>query len=364
MTVQESTKLLEDISNGYNNLVSQLKSNVDTKVQEVKSAVVEATKAHVDKVLDANYADVNTALKELLKHDKNADSVIKVIEAFVNDGKCGMFDLLNLTSSGLFGTNKQVLNTALETVISNNQSLRQQLYDEIKSELKMLSDKNMGIGLNISDKDIDVLTDALLGTNFVDAGYGTQNWTKFKEVLEPYVSQKIKDAVASGKAPVLWTKINPKSLSQNNITIENSTFNEDSLYMLQMIFPNWHDGQSTIGNQGLETLWAEMSELYANAIIDASVTDNIQFIYANKSSGFGNLFLSVELPALLKSGKFNTLVAHSQYTNETTNIDLKLMSQVYNYMMNNGMQDALTPQKLSSWMSDLLNGKVQQILHQ
>ncbi|MBQ4571400.1 MAG: hypothetical protein IJB21_06875, partial [Bacilli bacterium] len=353
---QGTTTFSKEVIDKFVSEFTKLGESINKATETVKTTVKDALASHVDKVLNANYSNVNEALTELFKHDTSVESTVKVIESFMSSGNFGMYDLLNLTGSNVFNGNKALLNAALETVIANNSTLRAELFTEIRTELSNLSSSYMGIGLNISESDIDALTEALLGPNFVQDGYGSQNWDKFKQILEPYVKQNIKNAVANGIAPVLWTKVDPSTLASNYITIENSTFNEDSLYMLQMIFPNWHDGQSSFGNLGLETLWANMSEIYANAIIDASVTDYIKFVYNDAASGFGNLFLSVELPALLKSGKFNTLGAFSQATQTEVSIDLKLMSQVYNYMANNGMQSLLTPQKLASWMSDLING--------
>ena len=353
---QGTTTFSKEVIDKFVSEFSKLGDSINKTAETVKTTVKDALASHVDKVLNANYSNVNEALTELFKHDTSVESTVKVIESFMSSGNFGMFDLLNLTGSNVFNGNKSLLNAALETVIANNSILRAELYSEIRNELSNLSSSSMGIGLNISESDIDALTEALLGPNFVQDGYGSQDWNKFKQILEPYVKQNIKNSVANGVAPVLWTKVDPSTLTTDYITIENSTFNEDSLYMLQMIFPNWYNGQSSLGNLGLETLWANMSEIYASAIIDASVTDYIKFVYNDAASGFGNLFLSVELPALLKSGKFNTLGAFSQATQTEVAIDLKLMSQVYNYMANNGMQSLLTPQKLASWMSDLLNG--------
>ncbi|MGM9877833.1 MAG: hypothetical protein ACI33S_04200 [Bacilli bacterium] len=355
-------KKLGDSINKDENIVKidngdTLSSHTDNSLNENHSDENVASLSHVDKVLNANYSDVNDALTELFKYDKSVESTVKVIESFMSSGNFGMFDLLNLTGNSIFDGNKVLLNATLETIIANNSELRAKLYDEIRMEISNLSSSSMGIGLNISSSDIDALTEALLGPNFVQDGYGSQDWNKFKQILEPYVKQNIKNAISSGIDPVFWTKVDHISLSANYITIENSTFTEDSVYMLQMIFPNWYDGQSQFaGNQGLETFWGNMSEIYANAVIEASVSDYIKFVYNDTASGFGNLFLSVELPTLLKSGKFNTLGAFSTATQSEVLIDLKLMSQVYNYMANNGMQSLLTPQRLASWMNDLLNG--------
>ena len=189
---QGTTTFSKEVIDKFVSEFTKLGESINKAAETVKTTVKDALASHVDKVLNANYSNVNEALTELFKHDTSVESTVKVIESFMSSGNFGMFDLLNLTGSNVFNGNKTLLNAALETVIANNSTLRAELFTEIRTELSNLSSSYMGIGLNISESDIDALTEALLGPNFVQDGYGSQNWDKFKQILEPYVKQNIK----------------------------------------------------------------------------------------------------------------------------------------------------------------------------
>ena len=201
----------------------------------------------------------------------------------------------------------------METVINQNQELRESILEGAKTEVEKVYLQRY----EITDAAvIKQVLDDILGESFIESGVGeNSNWEHFYVSISPLIQDVISKQIKAGKEPVIWSGFSEEQLQlmdQKYITISNTTVG--GFDFLEAVYSNWNGSSSKYHAQDL---WAGLSTVYAQQLCDyedasGNPLSSIKFLYPSTVTStqdmFGELFKMRELPEIVSYGTIDTIV--------------------------------------------------------
>ena len=282
------------------------------------------------------------------------DRIDEVVDK-VNNGDASesaiYYELLNILGEFVESDEKVPVDDII-SLLNHCKELRTAIVHAAKEEISTMLSSMYGIN---DDAFVDQLVDCLTGgEQFIEGTVGTgMNWEGFINAMESLFKEKVSQEIASGKEPVFWSKFADEyheGMNDKFTTIEGTTIG-GYLYFLDVLYSNWK-GE---GSPKLEDLWGMLSSVYAEGVLSATnpetgtYYDNITFLYpdsVNCDDCFGDLFIKVEFPAILRSGNIKTITLtktnpETMETSDTIEIDISGISEYYIANLNkNGESNA------------------------
>lgn len=243
-----------------------------------------------------NYSQImNEVISEIMNYINNNDSEIVTY-----------YELLNFTGLNIPCYAKSYI---LSTLFNKSEKLRKICFSQALSEIKESLYKTFGI---IDETLAQSLRNSILGENFILEGYDNSSWDEAIKLLNDLNQKKIMQSKEPEKI-VFWSKIKDHTFLNNEfITIENSTLGS-SMFFLDLVYNNW--SSDCIESPKLEEFWKKLSKMFTKNTISfmnglKKSNINFYFEYSEYQDYFGDIFLEIELPMLLKNN-IRELIVHA-----------------------------------------------------